>query len=306
MRTKFFDQFRNVNNWLNDKPQHIEGTRYLNIFLGCYMIYRAISEIHYSHFLYHASGIGSSTINPIFSTIFMDSFFESSWNITVAHIFMFLIGFGLVNNVKTRWCYLGIFLFYQILNFRMVYLGDGGDNLMSLLCYFGLLLMTPGDKYKQGSLKVFLHNIGVVLIVSQVLQIYFIAGIMKAAGDTWQQGTAMYLVSQLDWFGHPLGHELFKNASATVLVSYITIIYQVTFPVAFFSRFKMLYVAMGLAFHIGIAVSMGLITFSLVMCGVEAFLLNEKEYAWLRQKLQLIKTWKWKQSPVHVLTHQAN
>ena len=73
-------------------------------------------------------------------------------------------------------------------------------------------------------------------------------------------------------------------------------LHQVLFPVAMFSRFKLLWVALGIGFHVGIAVFMGLITFSAMMIGLELFLLTDPEFAslreggrWLRERLALAR-----------------
>jgi predicted DCC family thiol-disulfide oxidoreductase YuxK len=53
-----------------------------------------------------------------------------------------------------------------------------------------------------------------------------------------------------------------------------------------FSRFKLLWLAMGISFHLGIGAFMGLVTFSSVMISLELFFITDGEHArfrgWLR------------------------
>jgi hypothetical protein len=56
---------------------------------------------------------------------------------------------------------------------------------------------------------------------------------------------------------------------------------MILFPVAIFSRFKFLWIGAGICFHLGIAYFMGLLTFSLVMIGLELFLISDQEYSLL-------------------------
>jgi ABC-type arginine/histidine transport system permease subunit len=51
-------------------------------------------------------------------------------------------------------------------------------------------------------------------------------------------------------------------------------LFQVWFPLAVFSRFRFFIVSVAMFFHLGIAISMGLLTFSLIMAGADCSILN--------------------------------
>jgi hypothetical protein len=59
--------------------------------------------------------------------------------------------------------------------------------------------------------------------------------------------------------------EIFNNPFIVTLSTYIPMLFQMWFPIAIFSRFKITWILIGVCFHLGVATFMGLITFSTVM-----------------------------------------
>ena len=59
---------------------------------------------------------------------------------------------------------------------------------------------------------------------------------------------------------------------------YGTVFFQLYFPIAIFSRVRLLWIGVGVVMHLMIAITMGLFTFSCVMIGLEMFLLRDDEY----------------------------
>ena len=60
------------------------------------------------------------------------------------------------------------------------------------------------------------------------------------------------------------------------LSAYVTIIFLIWFPIAMFSKVKLLWI--GISFHLGIIRMMGLITFGVIMIGMELFFITDSEY----------------------------
>jgi len=100
----------------------------------------------------------------------------------------------------------------------------------------------------------------------------------------WHHGTALYFISQVEWFSHPAMRAVFMYPLVTTLATYSTMLYQVWFPVAIFSRFRIAWLLIGIWFHLSIAAFMGLVTFSTVMIGLELFLITDAEYTWLAER----------------------
>lgn len=197
---------------------------------------------------------------------------------------------------------------------RAIFMTDGGDNLILLMALYltctacgrrwsldarrttrrGTAKGGPGrwamwratsDVWSQfdlarRSLATALHNCAMFVIAAQVCLLYGSAGLYKVQGPSWQSGTALHYVVNLDLF-RPWpalsaladSHPLFIAAA-----SYLTVLIQVAFPFALFSRLKYPVLAMLLGMHLGIAVLMGLPLFSAAMIVADAAFLSDRFY----------------------------
>ncbi|WTR19043.1 HTTM domain-containing protein [Streptomyces sp. NBC_00138] len=196
---------------------------------------------------------------------------------------------------------------------RAIFMTDGGDNLMLLMAIY--LAFTASGRHwsldarrearragKAGpgrqamwratsdvwsqldlartSLVNALHNCAMFVIAAQVCLLYGSAGLYKVQGSSWQSGTALHYVVNLDLF-RPWpalsalvdSHPLFIAAAC-----YLTVLIQVAFPFALFSRLKFVLLVMLLGMHIGIAVLMGLPLFSGAMIVADAAFLPDRFY----------------------------
>jgi hypothetical protein len=196
---------------------------------------------------------------------------------------------------------------------RAIFMTDGGDNLILLMALYltctacgrrwsldarrtarraaaggpgrwamwraGSDVWSQFDLARQ-SLVTALHNCGMFVIAAQVCLLYGSAGLYKVQGASWQSGTALHYVVNLDLF-RPWpalsaladSHPLFIAAA-----SYLTVLVQVAFPFALFSRLKYVVLAMLLAMHLGIAALMGLPLFSAAMIVADAAFLPDRFY----------------------------
>jgi predicted DCC family thiol-disulfide oxidoreductase YuxK len=196
---------------------------------------------------------------------------------------MFIGALGLLSGTMTRLSTVLALLAFHIQELRLPELCDGGDNILRLVLIYMILLLPPEAKPARGKLSVWVHNLAVVAIASQLIVVYLTSGFMKASGQRWHHGTALYLVSQVDWFSLPGTRAFFRNPIVTTFASYSTLAYQVWFPVAIFSPLRRVWLLAGMMFHLGIAVTMGLITFSTMMISLELFLLTDDEYRSLKE-----------------------
>jgi hypothetical protein len=112
------------------------------------------------------------------------------------------------------------------------------------------------------------HNAAVLVIACQMCVIYGAAGLWKAQGSMWQDGTAMYYVLHLNWFRvwPGLSDYVAGNGLLIAVIGYVTVFAQVGLPFVVFNR-RLKYVFLGalLAMHLGIALLLGLPLFSAVM-----------------------------------------
>lgn len=189
---------------------------------------------------------------------------------------------------------------------RNVFLGDGGDNIMRIALLF-LTLVDAGRYFSIDALRcrgaspdsvgshvrAVAHTFGVFLVVAQLAMLYASTGLYKVMGEVWQNGTALYYILRVDEFSWPgVAEFVYRNPYLVVFGTYGTVLFEVAFLPALFNRWTR-YLAMvaGLIFQTGIALFMGLITFSWSMLSLYPLLLSDGEYrdlaAGLKRRLGL-------------------
>lgn len=271
--------------WLEQRPLNRTGVRVLQLCIGLALLFRATSEVRHASWLYGPHGIGRGVASWLLGETLgsrIDPLFSSSATPFVLLALQAAGALLLVFGVRTRLGAALALVGLWMLELRTPEISDGGDNLARLLLVYLLLVLPSGAPApRSGAASIYLHNLGIVLMTGQVVLLYFTAGMAKASGEVWVNGTALYLISQVGEYSLPALRGIFKHPLVSVTASYATVVWQVTFPVGVFSRFKLAFLALGFAFHLGIAVFMGLVTFSLIMIGAELLLITDEEYVWL-------------------------
>ncbi|GAA2261783.1 HTTM domain-containing protein [Kitasatospora cystarginea] len=136
----------------------------------------------------------------------------------------------------------------------------------------------PGSEWRDvpDALANMLHNCAMAVIAGQVVLIYSTAGWYKVQGSRWQDGTALHYPLHLDYFTPwpGLSGVLGAGLLPVFLLSYGTVITQVAFPFTLANRrVKNVLLAVMMAEHAGIAVTLGLPFFSLAMIAADAVFL---------------------------------
>ncbi len=120
-----------------------------------------------------------------------------------------------------------------------------------------------------------LSTMGVRLIQIQLCVIYGYTGLEKLKGSTWWEGTAIWQVMSNQQLS-TLDLSFLQNFPLlVVLMTYSTLIFEIYFPFAVWnSKTRRWWLAIGVMFHIGIALTMGLIFFSGVMVAAYLVFVN--------------------------------
>ena len=157
---------------------------------------------------------------------------------------------------------------------------DGGDQVTAVLTFLLLPVVltdprrwhwsTP-DGGPAGTVRVIAHT-GLVLVKLQVAGLYFQAGIAKLGVAEWADGTAMWY-----WFRHPVfgapgwlrpvTSAITGSGTAVALLTWGSIALEVALALALLAPMpvRKALLAAGLAFHDGIALTMGLVSFDVAM-----------------------------------------
>ena len=276
-------------NWLVDEPRQTRGVRVLQIAIGAMLLFRLFTEGPYAAYLWGPRGLGSGSMIPLFGNLFgglLDHLFTTQAGTDAVLLLLGIGALGLILGYRTRVATAIALFAFLLLEQRLLDLPDGGDNIARLVLCYMLFLIPSGAKRLRGSLSVWFHNIAVLAIMLQVAVLYGTAGLAKAFGDLWHHGTAMYYISQVQWFSLPAMRQMFKNPWITTASSYMAVLYQVWFPIAIISPLRRFWIAIGIFFHLGIAIFMGLVTFSTVMIGLDLIFISDGEYARMEQTIR--------------------
>lgn len=130
-----------------------------------------------------------------------------------------------------------------------------------------------------------LSTMGVRLIQIQLCVIYGYTGFEKLKGPGWWEGTAIWQVMSNQQLT-TLDLSFLQNfPMVIVLMTYSTLIFEIYFPFAVWNpKTRNWWLAIGFMFHVGIALTMGLIFFSGVMVAAYIVFLNGD---YLRARLNL-------------------
>lgn len=153
------------------------------------------------------------------------------------------------------------------------------DRELSLKKKFKLQSLAP--KFKDFSLS----TVGVRLIQIQLCVIYTYTGFEKLKGPGWWEGTAVWQVMgnlQLSTMNLSV---LQSFPLVIVFMTYTTMLFEIYFAAMVWSpKMRKWWLSLGVLFHLGIALTMGLVFFSGVMVAAYIVFMNAD---WLRSRLNL-------------------
>lgn len=226
------------------------------------------------------------------------AYFEICYHLGLLVALLWFLGW------RTRWMTPLNLVFMWSLHVRYPDLTDGGDMLLKIILiyamfadvgsYFSLDALRDGRKRSRSPMlervAVLFHNAAIMAFAIQLALVYFVSGFGKVRGEVWLDGTALYHVLRNGEFIWPGYSELvYENAYLVTLLSYSTVMFQLSFPFLLFlnRRTRVVAVVIGMLFHIGIALFLGLFTFSMFMMAVDLTLVTDEEYRtakrWLRR-----------------------
>ncbi|WP_318245514.1 HTTM domain-containing protein [Cytobacillus stercorigallinarum] len=289
------EKINNINHFYNKltTQNHLIGASLLRILFGIIILYNYIVNYGMRHFFWHDSGVISDEVyNSMYKVFFSpyglnDSvlYFEILYHSGFIFALLFTIGFG------GKIVHILNYIFYLSLISRNSLISDGGDNIMSLCLLYMIFLNTTAYysiKVKPQwsfpkilpEVKSVLHNFALLFIIVQICIMYFFSGIFQVMGEKWNNGTALYYILQVDTFSKPFWEQILtSNDYFIVLFTYASILVKLAFPFSLFNKWsKYVIVTLMMGFHLGIAIAMGLITFSAIMIAIEVLVFSDKEY----------------------------
>ncbi|GAB4338780.1 MAG: hypothetical protein Kow00117_20070 [Phototrophicales bacterium] len=179
---------------------------------------------------------------------------------------------------------------------RNVYILTGADTAMRVFSFW-LMFAPVGRHYSVDALlgkRVPKFALPVRMLQLQLGIIYLVTAYLKLIGVVWQHGEALQYVLQLETIRLPLGTLLQQIGSTYLLkgLSYFVLIGEVLLPFLLFARstrLRVLGIFIGLAIHGGIALTLAIPDFSLVMLSAYVLFLPTSWIDWLEQRFPLFK-----------------
>lgn len=173
---------------------------------------------------------------------------------------------------------------------------DGGQNLLGLfalyLCFantgarlsaYQVRLRIPA---RLARLRAIVHNTAMAACVMQIAVLYLFSGFYKVTGHKWQDGTALYYVMRTREFTLPGVSRLFyEHGMLITVMTYAAMGFLLVMPtLMWLPRAKPFLFAGAVAFHLGIAVFMGLPWFSATMIVADVVLFSDWQFEALRAR----------------------
>jgi hypothetical protein len=183
-----------------------------------------------------------------------------------------------------------ILLFFISLNlFKLCgSISDGGNDIFLNLMLIYIFCPKIGSKKVPDFMQELLFFGVIVSMQYQVILIYIQAALSKIRTDGWSTGIALHYIFQQPEFSNPFfASIIMSNDWLIVLGTYATVVFQVLFlPAMFNKHLKLIWLFLGVGFHLGILLTMNLVTFSLFMIVAYILFLNDSDLLSLKSMVK--------------------
>lgn len=205
------------------------------------------------------SWYGKLLLAPSFLAVYnIDYFF------VIAILFLVVAFFVRPNYIVTT------LFFWLTLNLYIVFFSfANGSDLVLFMLALWCIPMVHKPMF-QSELGVVIQktsfNLAAILCQLQIVFIYLISGWDKLLSEAWRSGEAFDYVMHLDAMYNPLFTGVFENAIIQKILSWLTILFELSFGVLVWIRKTRLPIlAIGIVFHLFIWIVMSLPDFAAIM-----------------------------------------
>ena len=267
------------------------GAALMRASLGMALLYEYAFNYSHRYYLWGPDRISQAFPMPALSPYAWSSsllYFDLVFHAGILVTLLFAVGVG--GRLMTLCTYI-MTMFLQDLNGLIT---DGGDNITRIVLLCMVFADVSGRRDRAVStIGGLVHNAAILAIVVQLSFLYLSTGMYKAMGEYWQSGVALYYilrVNSFSWTGIG-GDALYTNEYLIVALTYATVLFEVAFPFALFNRWtRRLILVVGIAFHCGVAATMGLFAFSWMMLSLYFVCLSDREYEQVKSLFSITDT----------------
>jgi hypothetical protein len=181
-----------------------------------------------------------------------------------------LAGFCLLVGYRTRLATILVWTFTVSLAARNPFVLNGGDRILRLVLFWAMFLpwgeRCSLDRHlgrNAGEPPRSIVSFAGAALLMQGFFVYFVTGYLKAGGNTWWDGTAVYYALSLDHFARPLGERLLHYPGLLRLLTHSVLLLEIGGPLLLFSPrwtdgCRLLVIGALIAFQTGLATTMSL------------------------------------------------
>lgn len=288
------------------KERFYVGASLLRIAFGSLILYFYVMHFNQRHFLFSDYGVTNISTFVKENTLSLYNFSSSLIYFDLIYILGIIVALGFTLGYKGRLISVLNYVFFSSLYIRFSYVGDGGDNLIYIALFFLMFANTTRyfsidaylrDEtipiYKNEAQREFfniIQNFVILFCIAQICIIYLVSGFYQVMGDSWNNGTAIYYISQIKSLSMPFFEEMSnKYIYISVIMSYASILVKLAFPLLILNRKTKLFAVISVCvFHIGIAVGMGLYSFSIAMIAMELLIFTDQDYKLFWNKISKV------------------
>lgn len=251
-----------------NKKNQVKEIGWFRNALYLFLLYKAFVYIYQFRFLFSDERLIYHHVKYVNFIVNIAFFLNNHYSVFFAAACIFLITtlalLGLLKRSNFATNFLLWLIVLNLTNFLYPTL-TAGDYLLNQLLFFNCFLFSKVSvNIMWNDVKTALHNMSLIAIKAQVCLAYFLAGYFKVIDDSWTSGEAIYQTFQIPEFSNALFASI--PHSLCVILTYITIVYQLSFPfLVWFRPFKIYLFSFGILQHLFIAFGMGLVSFGLVM-----------------------------------------
>lgn len=260
--------------WFNSNSVQIKALSAFRLLLGAILF-----VFYFLRFLNFETYYGNDGFLPIselgkydlnFNYYILDyvQMLQSEVLFYVLHILFLILLAALTLGLLPRWLTLVTFFIHVLFLHRNPLINYGADYYATYFLFY--LSFIQHSQYfslkpKKQDIDIF-SSVGFRLLQIQLVVAYAYAGFEKLKGQTWWEGKAVWnsvinpqiSIFDFSWMSH--------IPFIVAVLSFMTIIYEVYAPVAFFStKARRLWLFMGVGFHIGILLTLNIPFFALIM-----------------------------------------
>lgn len=173
------------------------------------------------------------------------------------------------------WSALLVWMLYTSLMNRAWMAGSGGQQLMSNLLFWLILLPDGSRPFAPNGWRAVLGTSAFWILRLQLLLAYAATGLHKLTGTHWLDGTAMGIVATDPAYGPAW---LADAPAIAMAMTWAVLLFQLTFPIAvWFRRTRVPCMVVGILFHLGTAFSLGIPEMAFAFIAAYPIWLNDDE-----------------------------